>query len=156
MNGTSAVSTLLAKALDKFYNAFGEIPEKGLVRNTMFVGLYRQRMKAVVENAIANYPGEEIPTWYLRKLESNARQWARAEMRRNLYDTTERVESAKYLRYAFPFFGAFADVAEKWGRILFNDPTVLRKLDIVYNAPDRAGMTEERDGITCINVPGGG
>lgn len=154
MNGTSAASTLLAKALDKFYYAFGEIPEKGLVRNTMFVGLYRQRMKASVENAIANYPGEEIPTWYLRKLESSARQWARAEMRRNLYDTTERVESAKYLRYAFPFFGAFADVAEKWGRILFNDPTVLRKLDIVYNAPDRAGMTEERDGITYINIPG--
>lgn len=153
-NGTSAAFTLLAKSLDKFYDVFGEIPERGLVRNTMFVGLYRQRMKAEVENAIANYPGNEIPEWYMRKMESNARQWARAEMRRNLYDTSERVESARYLRYAFPFFGAFADVAEKWGRILFDDPTVLRKLDIVYNSPDRAGMTEERDGITYINIPG--
>jgi hypothetical protein len=153
-NGTSAAFTLLAKALDKFYDVFGEIPERGLVRNTMFISLYRQRMKAEVENAIANYPGDEIPDWYMRKMESNARQWARAEMRRSLYDTSERVESARYLRYGFPFFGAFADVAEKWGRILFDDPTVLRKLDIVYNSPDRAGMTEERDGITYINIPG--
>lgn len=153
-NGTSAISSYMASKLDAFYNAFGEVPEKGLVRNPMFIDLYRKRMKAQVENAIANYPGDEIPTWYMRKMELNARQWARAEMRRNLYDTSERVESARYLRYAFPFFGAFADVAEKWGRILFDDPTVLRKLDIVYNSPDRAGMTEERDGITYINIPG--
>lgn len=153
-NATSALSQYMAKKLDSFYNAFGEVPEKGLVRNPMFVDLYRKRMKAQVENAIANYPGEEIPTWYLRKMELSARQWARAEMRRSLYDTSERVESARYLRYAFPFFGAFADVAEKWGRILFDDPTVLRKLDVIYNAPDRNGLTEERDGITYINIPG--
>lgn len=153
-NGTSAFFTFMARSLDKFYDVFGEIPERGLVRNPMFVSLYRQRLKSEVENAIATYPGDEVPTWYLRKLEANSRQWARAEMRRNLYDTSERVESARYLRYAFPFFGAFADVAEKWGRILFDDPTVLRKLDIIYNAPDRNGLTEERDGITYINIPG--
>ena len=58
------------------------------------------------------------------------------------------------MRYAFPFFGAFGDVAEKWSRIVVNDPTVFRKLDIVYNSPDRLGITEERDGKTYINIPG--
>ena len=153
-NGTSAFFTFTARTLDRFYDVFGEVPEKGLVRNPMFIALYRQRIKAEVENAIASYPGDEIPSWYLRKMEKNSRQWARAEMRRTLYDTSERVESARYLRYIFPFFGAFADVAEKWGRIIFDDPTVLRKLDIIYNSPDRMGMTEERDGITYINIPG--
>jgi len=152
-NGTSAISSIIASSLEKFYTAFGEIPERGLVRNPMYVDLYRKRIKAEIENAVANYPGREIPEWYMRKMESRTRQWARAEMRRSLYDTSERVESAKYLRYAFPFFGAFADVAEKWGRIFFDDPTVLRKLDIIYNAPDRNGMVEERDGITYINIP---
>ena len=153
-NGTSSFSTLLASTLDSFYNAFGEIPERGLTRNPFYIDLYRKRMKASVENAIANYPGEEIPGWYLRKLENQSRQWARAEMRRNLYDTSERVESAQYLKYAFPFFGAFADVAEKWGRIVFDDPSVIRSLQTVYESPDRMGMTEEKDGITYINVPG--
>jgi hypothetical protein len=153
-NGTSAFSTILASTLDNFYNAFGEVPEKGLTRNSLYIDLYRKRMKAVVENAIANYPGEEIPSWYLRKVENQSRQWARSEMRRLLYDTSERVESAQYLRYGFPFFGAFADVAEKWARIVFDNPAAIRSLQTTYQSPDRVGMTEERDGITYINIPG--
>ena len=132
----------------------GEAPERALVRNPIFVDLYRKRIDSLVRNAVETYPGDEIPAAYLRKLESNARQWARAEMRRALYDTSERVDAASTLRYIFPFFGAFADVAEKWGKIIVNDPSVIRQLQTVYESPDRMGMVEERDGIKYINIPG--
>jgi hypothetical protein len=153
-NGTSAVSRGLANFLDHFYNVMGEIPERELVRNQLFVDLYRKRMTATVENAIANYPGKDIPPEYIRKAEYQARQWARSEMRRTLYDTSERVDSAHMLKYVFPFFGAWADVTEKWGRMVLDDPSVLRKLQTAYASPDRVGITEERDGITYINIPG--
>jgi hypothetical protein len=153
-NGTSAVSRGLANFLDHFYNIMGEIPEAQLVRNPLFVDLYRKRMVASVENAIATYPGKEIPAEYIRKVEYQARQWARAEMRRTLYDTSERVDSAHMLKYVFPFFGAWADVTEKWGRMVLDDPSVLRKLQTAYASPERVGITEERDGITYINIPG--
>ena len=152
--GRGAVARGWANLLDNFYRGFGEMPESALVRNSLFVDLYRKRMDALVKNAIDTYPGDSIPPAYLRKLENNARQWARAEMRRTLYDTSERIEAATTLRYVFPFFGAFADVAEKWGRIILNDPSVIRKLETIYDSPDRNGMVEERDGITYINVPG--
>jgi hypothetical protein len=152
--GRGAAMRLWGNLLDNFYRGFGEAPESALVRNPLFVDLYRKRMDALVKNAIDTYPGDSIPPAYLRKLENNARQWARAEMRRTLYDTSERVEAATTLRYVFPFFGAFADVAQKWGRIIYNDPSVIRKLETVYDSPDRNGMVEERDGIKYINVPG--
>lgn len=153
-NGTSAISAGLANILDKFYTFAGEIPESSLVRHPLFVNLYRKRVEASVRNAIDTYPGKEIPAAYLRKVENSARQWARAEMRRTLYDTSERVDSAHTLKYIFPFFGAFADVAQKWGRILVDDPSVIRKLETIYDSPDRMGLTEERDGISYINIPG--
>ena len=153
-NGTHQAVRYASGIRDKFYKYFGEIPESNLVRQPLFVDFYRKRMDSLVRNAIDTYPGDTIPPEYLRKLENNARQWARAELRRTVYDTSERVDAAYTMRYAFPFFGAFADVAEKWGRIVVNDPSVFRKMETVYNSPDRAGITEERDGKTYINIPG--
>lgn len=153
-NGTHQAVRFFSSIRDKFYKNFGELPESNLVRHPMFVDLYRKRMDSLVRNAIDTYPGDKIPPEYIRKLEFNARQWARAELRRSLYDTSERVDAAYTLRYAFPFFGAFTDVAEKWSRIIVNDPSVFRKLQMVYSSPDRMGITEERDGKTYINVPG--
>lgn len=152
--GRGAPARVWASLLENFYQGFGEAPESALVRNPLFVDLYRRRMDAVIKNAIDTYPGDSIPPEYLRSLENKARQWARAEMRRTLYDTSERVDAASTLRYVFPFFGAFADVAEKWGRIILNDPSVIRKLETIYDSPDRNGMVEERDGIKYINIPG--
>ena len=152
--GRGAPARLWANLLENFYQGFGELPESALVRNPLFVDLYRKRMDAVIKNAIDTYPGDSIPPEYLRSLEDKARQWARAEMRRTLYDTSERVDAASTLRYIFPFFGAFADVAEKWGKIILNDPSVIRKLETIYDSPDRSGMVEERDGIKYINIPG--
>lgn len=153
-NGTGAFSRAWNGFLDNFYQYMGEIPESELVRNPLFIDLYRKRMAASVQNAIESVPGNSVSPAYMRKLENSARQWARAEMRRTLYDTSERVSAASTLKYVFPFFGAFADVAEKWGKILINDPSVLRKLETTYMSPDRMGMTEERDGRTYINFPG--
>jgi len=153
-NGTSSIAQSWSRFQERFYQMAGEAPERALVRNPIFVDLYRKRIDSLVRNAIDTYPGDEIPAAYLRKLEGNARQWARAEMRRSLYDTSERVDAASTLRYIFPFFGAFADVVEKWGKIIINDPSVIRKLQTVYESPDRMGMVEERDGIKYINIPG--
>jgi hypothetical protein len=153
-NGTSSMAKSWSRFQEGFYNMFGEAPERTLVRNPLFVDLYRKRIESLVRNAIDTYPGDEIPAAYLRKLESNARQWARAEMRRTLYDTSERVAASSTLRYVFPFFGAFADVAEKWGRIILDDPSVIRTLQTIYESPDRMGMVEEKDGIKYINIPG--
>ena len=153
-NMTSAAAKLFSDGLEAFYKYAGEIPESKLVRNPLFVDLYRTRMEASIRNAMESYPGDTIPPAYMQKLESSARQWARAELRRTLYDTSERVESAHTLKYIFPFFGAFADVAQKWGRILVDDPSKLRALETVYDAPDRMGIVEERDGLKYINIPG--
>ena len=152
--GRGGPMRIWANFLDNFYQYFSEAPEAALVRNPIFVDLYRKRMDGLVANAIESYPGDAIPPAYLRKLENNARQWARSEMRRTLYDTSERVEAASTLRYIFPFFAAFSDVAEKWTKIVINDPGTIRKLETIYSSPDRNGMVEERDGIKYINIPG--
>jgi hypothetical protein len=153
-NHTSAIANLYSNIFEKFYKYAGEVPESALVRNPLFVDLYRTRVEASIRNAIETYPGDTIPPAYLNKLENSARQWARSEMRRTLYDTSERVDSATTLKYIFPFFGAFADVAQKWGRIVVDDPSKIRILETVYNSPDRMGITEEREGRTYINIPG--
>ena len=153
-NGTNPLVRGFSGIRDKFYKYFGEMPESNLVRQPLFVDFYRKRMDALVRNAIDTYPGDTVPPEYLRKLENSARQWARAELRRTVYDTSERVDAAYTMRYAFPFFGSFADVAEKWSRIVLNDPSAIGKIKTTYDSPDRVGITEERDGKTYINIPG--
>ena len=153
-NGTNPLVRGFSAIRDKFYQQLGERPESSLVRHPLFVDFYRKRMDALVRNAIDTYPGDTVPPEYLRKLENSARQWARAELRRTVYDTSERIDAAYTMRFAFPFFGSFADVAEKWSRIVLNDPSTVGKIRTVYESPDRMGLTEERDGKTYINIPG--
>ena len=152
--GGNLVTRLSSEVANKFYKTFGEIPESTLVKSPLFVNLYRRRLNALVENAIETTTGDVVDPRYLRSLEGKARQWARSEMRRTLYDVSEKTDAAYTLKYAFPFFGAYSDVAEKWIRIASNDPSAIRKLQTIYESPDRMGMTEERDGLTYINIPG--
>ena len=152
-NGSHSAVQMYNNLLAKFYENFGQIPENMLTKSPMFVDLYRQRMAASIEHAIKTVKGDTIPDSYMRNMEQKARDWARAEMRRNLYDLSEKTGAAHSLKYIFPFFGAFSDVAEKWGKIVINDPSVFVKLNTVFQSPDRAGLTEERDGITYINIP---
>lgn len=153
MNGSHSAVQMYNNLLKKFYDNFGQIPENMLTKSPMFVELYRLRMAASIENAIKTVKGNTIPDSYMRNMEQKARDWARAEMRRNLYDLSEKTGAAHSLKYIFPFFGAFSDVAEKWGKIVIDDPSVFVKLNTVFQSPDRAGLTEDRDGITYINLP---
>lgn len=153
VNGTHSAVRMYNNMLKKFYDNFGQLPENMLTKSPMFVDLYRRRMATSIEHAIKTVKGDTIPDAYMRNMEQKARDWARAEMRRNLYDLSEKTGAAHSLKYIFPFFGAFSDVAEKWGKIVINDPSVFVKLNTVFQAPDRAGLTEERDGITYINIP---
>lgn len=152
--GGNFITQISSEIANKFYKAAGEIPESTLVKSPLYVNLYRRRLNALVERAIETTPGDTVDPRYLRSLEGKARQWARSEMRRTLYDITEKTDAAYTLKYAFPFFGAFSDVAEKWTRIAINDPSAVRKLQMTFESPDRMGLTEERDGITYINLPG--
>ena len=152
-NGTNSVTKAIANLGDKFYQYAGSLPENKLTKSPLFVDLYRDRMAASIERAIRTTTGDTIAPEYMKKMEQEARQWARSAMRKELYDLAERTDSAHALKYAFPFFGAFSDVAEKWGKIIIDDPSVLAKLTTIYTSPDRNGLTEERNGITYITVP---
>jgi hypothetical protein len=152
--GGNFITKISSEIANKFYKAFGEVPESTLVKSPLYINLYRRRLNALVERAIETTSGDTVDPRYLRSLEGKARQWARSEMRRTLYDITEKTDAAYTLKYVFPFFGAFSDVAEKWARIALNDPSSIRKLQMTFESPDRANLTEERDGITYINIPG--
>jgi hypothetical protein len=153
MNGSHSAVQMYNNLLKKFYDNFGQRPENAMTKSPMFVKLYRERMAASIEHAIKTVKGDTIPDAYMRNMEQKARQWARSEMRRNLYDLSEKTGAAHTLKYIFPFFGAFSDVAEKWGKIIIDDPSVFVKLNTVFQSPDRAGLVEERDGISYINLP---
>jgi hypothetical protein len=152
-NGSHSAVQMYNNLLKKFYDNFGQRPENAMTKSPLFVRLYRERMAASIEHAIKTVKGDTIPDAYMRNMEQKAREWARSEMRRNLYDLSEKTGAAHSLKYVFPFFGAFSDVAEKWGKIVIDDPSVLAKLTTVFQSPDRAGLTEERNGITYINLP---
>jgi hypothetical protein len=152
-NGMHPVSKLYHGLLEKFYEKAGQVPENTFTKSPLYVDLYRRRLAALVDRAIQTTKGDTLSPEYMKSMEWKARQFARSEMKRTLYDISERTDAAFSLKYFFPFFGAFSDVMEKWGRMVIDDPSVLAKLSTIYNSPDRAGLTEERDGKTYINIP---
>lgn len=152
-NGMHPVSKLYHGMLEKFYDKFGQMPENAFTKSPLYVELYRRRLAAMVDRAIQTSKGDSLSPEYMKNMEWKARQWARSEMKRTLYDISERTDASFTLKYFFPFFGAFSDVMEKWGRMVIDDPSVLAKLSTIYSSPDRVGLTEERDGKTYINIP---
>lgn len=149
--GQSAIADTWDKILDKFYRLMSDLPETVMGRHPLYVQLYEGRYKQMVRNADPDLQGL-ISGEELAKMRTAAQNWARIEMKRTLFDISAKHNVAHTFRWLFPFFSAWEDVMVKYGRLVVEKPQTIPHAEMVWQAPEKAGITIDEDG----NVVQGG
>ena len=143
---------LWANVVDKLYAKIGTAPTDVLSRHPYFAAIYRREMEHGFE-ALAVPEGEHVPAHIIESLQHKARHKALAEVKRTLYDTANQSNLAHTVRFIMPFYAAWQDALQTWGRLWMEDPSRLARLAQVWNSPAKTGNVYESNGKQYVALP---
>lgn len=144
---------LWAKLVDKLYAKIGTAPTDVLSRHPFFTAVYRSEMERQFD-ALAMPDGVMIPNHLIERMQHRARHKALGEVKRTLYDTANQSDLAHTFRFVMPFYAAWQDALQTWGRLWMEDPSRLARLAMAWEAPAKMGTVYTNpDGEKFVALP---
>lgn len=141
----NAFVTALNDFTGTLYKALAQTPTEILTRNQAANHAYTQQMRRSIELHVGRQKNAggtvQITDADLKRYQRDARQRAVEAVKKNFYDLTTESDLAHALRFISPFFGAFQETINTWGRIAYQNPAFALRLHDLWEAPDRAGLT---------------
>ena len=140
-----------AKALNNFMSRYmtfiSDAPEDQLARHPLYAAVYEQEAKRRAEFLLADPRIEHFTSGSIQKLiQDQAHKKAQDTLKRYMFDVATRSDLAHAMRFVSPFIAAWEDTVRKWGRIASEDPSILGKAYLAWNAPNSLGLVVDKDG----------
>ena len=141
-----AISRQITSSLFKY---LAQIPEDNWARHPLFIDLYEKSIQKRLETAEflkgGTFTREEFADIQYR-LTEGARADALKGVKEILYNVERRSNAAHMLRFVSPFFSAQENAIKTWFGIAMDNPAILNRANIVWNAPNRAGLITDENG----------
>lgn len=141
-----AVSRRITSSLFKY---LATVPEDAWARHPLFIDLYEKSIQKRFETAEflkgGKFTREEFADLQY-KLTQGARADALKGVKEILYNVERRSNAAHMLRFVSPFFSAQENAIKTWFKIGMDNPAILNRANIVWNAPNRAGLITDENG----------
>jgi hypothetical protein len=141
-----AISKRITSSLFKY---LATVPEDAWARHPLFIDLYEKSIQKRFETAEflkgGTFTREEFADLQY-KLTAGARADAMKGVKAVLYNVERRTNAAHMLRFVSPFFSAQENAVKTWFRIGMDKPQLLNRANIVWNAPNRAGLITDENG----------
>ncbi len=144
--GRDHVSKTILQKLDAFHQVTAVQPSIQLSRQPMFDAVYRNSIQNQARQAIKLGRREPWTMEELRQVERNAHRAAIGSVRETLYDMAEYSRFAEAFRYVAPFANATREVITTWAGIALHNPAFVRRIQIAWKAPEKAGWIYDSDG----------
>lgn len=143
------VARMYNKAVNKAFNALGNLPADKLVRFPFAAERYEHHARQLYATLSAEMGkrGASVPASTLKNLSDRARQLALADMKKYMYDSTAVFDLANANRLMVPFANAIGDAFTKWG-VIIREQAGVPGIHIMktWTAPDRNGLVYDEDG----------
>ena len=143
---TRRVTREITQTLFKY---LAQMPEDAWARHPLFIDLYEKSIQKRLATAEflnqGKFTREEFADIQY-KLTSAARADALKGVKGTLYNVERRSNAAHMLRFVSPFFSAQENAVKTWFKIAANNPAILNRFNIVWNAPNRAGLITDENG----------
>jgi hypothetical protein len=140
------ISRQITSSLFKY---LAQIPEDNWARHPLFIDLYEKSIQKRLETAEflkgGTFTREEFADLQY-KLTAGARADALKGVKGILYNVERRSNAAHMLRFVSPFFSAQENAIKTWFKIGMDNPAILNRANIVWNAPNRAGLITDENG----------
>ena len=141
-----AISKRITSSLFKY---LATVPEDAWARHPLFIDLYEKSLQKRLETAEflkgGTFTREEFADIQY-KLTAGARADAMKGVKAVLYNVERRTNAAHMLRFVSPFFSAQENAVKTWFKIGMDKPQLLNRANIVWNAPNRAGLITDENG----------
>lgn len=127
---------------EKMYTVLSTMPENVLARAPLFRHAFEDRLRDVV----GKLGGDTISQGDLAAARVTALKLARRDVSEVLFDSAHASNLSHTLRHVAPFFAAWEDMMKKWGKLLYDNPQALRRIQQAWNAPNAAGIVVDGNG----------
>jgi hypothetical protein len=133
-------------ATAKLFKILGSAPEDMLVRHPLYVATFRKTMDELVSRKVAEVGKartiQGITNGEFQGLEKTAHRMALKELEATAYTIQRYSTPASYMSYVAPFYAAFENTFRTWGKLTYQNPEVIGRLNLLWHTPERAGLTE--------------
>ena len=143
---TRRVTREITQTLFKY---LAQMPEDAWARHPLFIDLYEKSIQKRLATAEFLNQGKFTRAEFADiqyKLTSAARADALKGVKATLYNVERRTNAAHMLRFVSPFFSAQENAVKTWFKIAANNPAILNRANIIWNAPNRAGLITDENG----------
>lgn len=143
--------SLLGERINGVYSKIlrwaSDATEDQLARHPMYAAVYEQEVKRRAEYLLADPRIEALTGGDIKRLvQDQAHKKARQAIKNYMYDVADTSDLSHFMRFVSPFVKAWEDTMRKWGRIIYEDPSVLGRANLVWNAPNDLGIVVDSDG----------
>lgn len=128
------------KVQEKWYKWMSDVPEQVMARHPLYNHEFRRQMKLSLDNWAAEHPDELMPSEVTETLRRGADNLARKRVQEVMFDVSSMSSGGHSKNILFPFFSAWEDTMKKWGALMYDDPSLIRRAQQAFNMPANSGL----------------
>lgn len=144
--GNHSAFALLDKAMDNYFKYAAQIPGQFLLRNPLFAQRYGVHIQDLMKR-MGKGDNDLITHDLQMQVQNAARLRALQDVKKNTFTMDYETKISHSLRQLGSFFGAQQESWNRWARIISDKPDILPRIAQVYNAPTRAGLEVDGNGM---------
>lgn len=138
---------MLNQWFDRTMKWLSDAPEDQLARHPMYAAVYQQEAKRQAEVLMANPNVKDIGLDEIHaRIQKVAHKKAQRAIKTYMFDVAAQSDLSHAMRFVSPFIAAWEDTIKKWGRIAADNPDIVGKGYLVWNAPNDMGMVVDENG----------
>lgn len=142
---TNHTASKAARAVvNKMYRIIGSAPEDLAARHPFYRHMHMAEQSRLTR--LLADQGRPLTEDVLARINRSAHSFALKETKRTLYTIERYSNPAMFLRWVMPFFPAYENTIKTWLRIGYEDPAVIARASMIWNAPNKAGLVVDKDG----------
>lgn len=140
--GRSSAVQQIAQNAQNIFGWLSEEPTDRLSRHPLFNSIYKSEVAKGAKNfqIAAEKNGTSLTPEDIQAVSMAARKKALNYVRNSLWDITSHSHAAHVLRFLSPFFAAHQEGLTRWWGIAKDDPSVVRRFSMAFDAPRQMGL----------------
>lgn len=141
--GSSSVIRFIQDFTSGSFELMGRLPTDTLSRQPFFKHMYAGEMQRLRRLHVQQ--GLDFTESAISQMSESARQFAIVETKNLLYDLAEVSRFGDMVRFIMPFYPAWQEVLKVWGKLAIDDPSIIARANLLWQAPNRAGLVYTDD-----------
>lgn len=137
-----ALSWLHEHVAKPWYKFASDAPEATMARHPLYVQRFTAHLRTMLDKHAEDYISDAA----YADLRHQADTLARKDIGKILFDLSTQSNLSYMFRFVSPFYSAWEDTMEKWGRLIGTDPSLIQKFNKLARSPNQAGLVHDEDG----------